>query len=228
MRQGWRDLLFLHWKVEPALVQEGLPEGLFVDVHEGETFVGLVPFFMRGVRPRGFPPVPGISDFLELNVRVYVHDRHGRPGVWFHSLDANQPLAVAIARRFFHLPYVHAQMSASRVDNRIEYRSRQREGAAAETAVTYSPGDELPLPEPGSLEFFLVERYLLFSWNARRKTLFSGQVHHPPYRIRNVDWSGLQPGAVEAAGYEVGSAPPVHAIYSPGVEVEVFALEEVV
>jgi uncharacterized protein YqjF (DUF2071 family) len=37
----------------------------------------------------------------------------GRPGVWFYSLDANQWLAVKVARALFNLPYEHAKMSAT-------------------------------------------------------------------------------------------------------------------
>jgi len=110
MYQQWRDLLFLHWEYPAAAIQETLPEGLFVDTFGGTAYLGIVPFFMRNSRPRFLPAVPGLSNFMELNLRTYVYDRSGIPGVWFYSLDANQPLAVEIARRIFHLPYRHAKM----------------------------------------------------------------------------------------------------------------------
>ena len=89
MHQRWGDLLFLHWPIEAALIQEKLPEGLYVDVFGGQAWIGVVPFYMERIRPVGMPPVPGISWFLELNVRTYVHDSKGRAGVWFFSLDCN-------------------------------------------------------------------------------------------------------------------------------------------
>ena len=52
--------------------------------------LGVVPFFMRNIRPCFLPAMPGISNFMEMNLRTYVHDREGVPGVWFYSLDANQ------------------------------------------------------------------------------------------------------------------------------------------
>ena len=85
-----------------------------MDRFGAKAFLGVVPFFMRNIRPRFLPAVPGISHFMEMNLRTYVHDRTGVPGVWFYSLDANQWLAVEIARRFFHLPYEHAAMKSSR------------------------------------------------------------------------------------------------------------------
>jgi uncharacterized protein len=111
MYQQWRDLLFLHWEYSTATIQATLPDGLYVDTFDGKAYLGVVPFFMRNIRPRYLPTVPGISNFMELNLRTYVHDREGVPGVWFYSLDANQHLAVKIARRFFHLPYVFAHMN---------------------------------------------------------------------------------------------------------------------
>ena len=87
MYQRWEELLFLHWPVEPQVVAEVLPPGLGVDTYKGKAWLGVVPFSMRGVRPRFLPAVPGLSSFPELNLRTYVVDKRGRPGVWFYSLD---------------------------------------------------------------------------------------------------------------------------------------------
>ncbi len=105
MRQSWDHLLFLHWVLSPARIQETLPPGLWVDCHDGQAYLGIVPFFMMRIRPNGLPSVPYLSHFLECNVRTYVHDEQGTPGVWFYSLDTNRWLAHWIARNFFKLPY---------------------------------------------------------------------------------------------------------------------------
>ncbi len=101
MHQRWTDLLFLHWEYPLEALQSTLPAGLFVDTFRGKAYLGIVPFFMRNIRPRFLPALPGISNFMEMNLRTYVHDRSGVPGVWFYSLEANQRLAVEVARRFF-------------------------------------------------------------------------------------------------------------------------------
>src|ERR1700674_4951250 len=85
MFQRWFHLLLLHWAVEPESIQSTLPPGLQVDTLAGKGWIGLVPFFMRVVRPAGLPSIVGLSNFLELNLRTYVLDRDGRPGIWFHS-----------------------------------------------------------------------------------------------------------------------------------------------
>lgn len=56
--QRWSDLLFLHWQVDPAVIQATLPKSLRVDTHDGAAYVGIVPFFMQRVRPRCLPPLP--------------------------------------------------------------------------------------------------------------------------------------------------------------------------
>ena len=118
---GWRQLLFLHWAWNPAEIQKTLPRGLFVDTFGGQAWLGIVPFFMRRVHPRGLPCLPWLSNFLELNVRTYVYNNSGRPGIWFYSLVCNQPVAVELAKRCFHLNYVHGRMHAQRRSKRNVY-----------------------------------------------------------------------------------------------------------
>src|SRR6202795_1171781 len=125
MYQRWLHLLFLHWPLATEIVQRTLPQGLQADTFEGHAWVGIVPFFMRGVRPAGFVAVPGISNFLELNLRTYVLDDYGRPGIWFYSLDANQALAVPLAGAAFALPYKFAEMRARISDGEVDYRSHR-------------------------------------------------------------------------------------------------------
>src|SRR5690606_38103898 len=109
----WDDLLFEHWRVPRELLRPLVPSALEIDTFDGSAWIGVVPFLMRGVRLRGTPPLPWVSRFPELNVRTYV-TFGGRPGVWFFSLDAAQPLAVWAARRSFHLDYRHAAMTCER------------------------------------------------------------------------------------------------------------------
>ena len=228
MRQRWAKLLFLHWAWDPAVVQRTLPAGLTVDTFGGRAWIGLVPFFMRDVRPAGCPAVPGLSDFLELNVRTYVHDAAGRPGVWFYSLDCNQWLAVKIARRFFHLPYEHAVMSAAidPASENIDYRS-QRAGSNDVSRFRYHPAAAGREATPGSLEFFLVERYTLFAHDARGGRLFAGRVAHSPYRVAEADHPEWDTTMLRLAGFDPQGRGPDHLCVAGDVDVEIFPLERV-
>lgn len=226
MYQKWQDLLFLHWEFPAEIIQRTLPVGLTVDTYDGKAYLGVVPFFMNDIRPRFCPTVPGISNFLEMNVRTYVYDRTGRPGVWFYSLDANQWLAVRIARKAFNLPYFDAEMTAQK-EHGIDYKvSRRGSVADYNSHFVYAEQGEVPYCEPGSFEFFLIERYCLFAIN-RAGVLFSGKVFHAPYPLRNVSAQILQEGALALAGFESPNRPPDHCIMSRGVDVNIFAIERV-
>jgi uncharacterized protein len=222
MFQRWFHLLFLHWSLSPVIVQRTLPQGLQVDTFAGNAWIGIVPFFMRGVRPAGFVSVPGISNFLELNLRTYVRDMYGRPGIWFYSLDANQPLAVCLARVAFALPYKFADMSASVSDGEIDYWSH-RFGFKNSLHYRYRAFEKLGEVRFGSLEFFLIERYRLFA--RRGNKLFTGRVHHSPYRLRKAAVTNADPELFAMDGFETPAGPPAHTIYSERVDVSIYPME---
>jgi uncharacterized protein YqjF (DUF2071 family) len=228
MFQQWRDLLFLHWEYPVEAIQAMLPDGLFVDTFAGKAYLGVVPFFMHNIRPRFLPAVPGISDFTELNLRTYVHDRAGVPGVWFYSLDANQWLAVQIARRFFHLPYEYAKMKSSRThEGRVRYESL-RVGARANgktCAFDYAPAAQMPQSAPDSLEFFLMERYRLYS--QAPDGLRRGAVHHRPYPLTRAHVPTWDEHLLTLNGFVPTGRPPDHIALSRGVDVTIFPLERV-
>ncbi len=226
MFQRWSNLLFLHWAVPPETIQATLPPGLHVDTWDRRGWLGVVPFFMEGLRPRFCPPVHGISNFLELNLRTYVHDEAGRPGVWFYSLDANQRLGVRIAQTVFSLPYVYADIQAgSGPDRWIDFQS-ERKGQPRQH-FRYRSGAGLGTAEPGSLEFFLVERYLLFAHRQKSGSLFAGRIHHAPYPLAQPEVSAWSTDLFRLNGFADPGRCFDHALMSPGVSVTVYGLERV-
>ncbi|MCB8933219.1 MAG: DUF2071 domain-containing protein [Chthonomonadaceae bacterium] len=229
MHQRWTDLLFLHASLEPEVVRPLLPAGLDLDTYpdaEGreKAWVGLVPFRMSGIRPRGLPALPWLSAFPETNVRTYVH-RNGRdPGVWFFSLEAARWLACRFARATFGLNYRHARMQVSREGDRITYRGRRLEAPKpAELAIEAVLGPRLPQPEPGSFEFFLVERYLLYSMH--RGSMVTGRVAHEPYALRSASVASCSEQLLARAGIAAG--PWEHVCFSEGVDVRVYPVARV-
>ena len=223
MRQRWSGLLFLHWPVDPALIAAQLPAGLHVDTFDGSAWLGVVPFFMDRIRPVGLPPVPWLSWFMELNLRTYVHDSHGNPGVWFFSLDCNQPAAVEIARRAFHLPYQHAAMRSQRDGERIFYSSHRKTADSLAAEFEYSiPTSTQPAAE-ASLEWFLVERYLLFSSNPSGD-LFCGRVHHHPYQISSARCERWSTEPIRIHGFPVPQQAPPSILTAAPVDVKIYPL----
>lgn len=184
MRMTWSELLFAHWPIEPDEVARLLPDGVTLDTRDGKAWVGVVPFLMSNIAPRFCSPVPGLSRFLELNVRTYV-TVNGKPGVWFFSLDAASRVAVRVARATFNLPYMDATMSIERSDEGVvRYKSQRthRGEPAAEYDASYSAAGDFREAETGSLEHWLTARYCLYSAN-RRGCIFRGEIEHPPWSL---------------------------------------------
>jgi uncharacterized protein len=184
LEQKWHDLLFMHWRVDPDGIGRSIPDGLQLDTFDGAAWIGVVPFRMSGIRIRPTPAIPGTSAFPELNVRTYV-TRNGKPGVWFFSLDAGSALAVAAARRWFHLPYFRAQFALKTADDgAIDYRCRRthRGAPSADLRLTYRPTGEVFQARLGTIEYFLTERYCLYAFDGRQ--IFRGEIDHAPWRLQ--------------------------------------------
>jgi uncharacterized protein YqjF (DUF2071 family) len=181
MTQSWHDLLFAHWKVDVRQLRSRVPSPFELDLFEGDAWLGVVPFYMTNVSPRGVPSLPWVSEFAELNVRTYVRVAD-KPGVYFFSLDAASALAVQTARALLNLPYHTATMMRLQTARGIEYHS-SRTGGAAQFDATYAPVSTAFVPTAGSLEHFLTERYCLYHVD-HRGTPYRLDIHHRPWRLQ--------------------------------------------
>ena len=221
-RQRWCDLLFAHWPL-PAALRPLVPPELDVDTFEGTSWVGLVPFRMEGVMRRPLPDLPWISAFPELNLRLYV-SHGGKPGVWFLSLDAGNPLAVWVARTFFHLPYLRARLALSAAGTEIHHRS-ERLAAPLELRfeARYRPTSEPYRAEPGSLEHALTERYCLYA-RSPRGDLFRAHIHHRPWPLQRAEAEITINELADPYGFALEGPPPLlH--FSRRIDVVMWGLE---
>lgn len=225
MHQRWAELGFLHWPVPVAALRALVPRALTIDTHDGQAYVGLVPFTVTGARPMLMPPLPWVSAFHEVNVRTYVHLDGADPGVWFFSLDASNPLVVAAARALFLLPYHHARMEMDVDPGGIDFRSERVGPAGAACAVRYEPVGPAAPAAAGSREHFLAERYILYTSSEHR--LWQAQVHHEPYPLQEARAQLLSESLVSAAGIERPDEPPPLVHFAREVNVEIFALHDV-
>jgi len=223
--QKWRDLLFLNWAYDPAEIQKTLPEGLFVDTFDGRAYLGIVPFALCDMRMRALWSMRVLPDFLEINVRTYVRDIDGNPGVWFYSLDANQWLAVLGGQKLYHLPYYHAFIVFEKRRGENLFHVAREEAEIFVSHFRWTPLEGERLAKPGSLDFFLLERYRFFAQNASGR-LFSGQVYHEPYRIQNARLNLYDENLFPLNGFLQTGLFPDHVACSPGVAVESFSLRE--
>lgn len=208
MRQSWCDLAFAHWPVPVDVLRPWVPEPLEIQQFEGTSWVGVVPFQMRGVMARGLPPLPWLSAFAELNLRLYV-EHQSKPGVWFLSLDAANPIAVWAARRFFFLPYMNAKMSlrsSAGTPSNIEYRSQRTDQPQADFEATYRPLGDVYESQPGTLEHWLTERYCLYAQSAS-KHLYRAEIQHVPWPLQRGEIQIQTNQLGEAFGIELSAEP---------------------
>ena len=217
--QSWRNLTFLHWEIASEELEPLLPSGLQLDLFQGKAYIGIVPFEMKNIRPAWCPQVLGFN-FLETNVRTYViHNQE--PGVFFFSLDASSYIAVKVARWIWHLPYFHSAMTLSNKDAIYNYTLKRTDKVQSQIKIEVS--ETLPPSEADSLEYFLLERYLLFT--ELRGQLLRGQVHHIPYPVRQAELIDFEDQLLEINNIGGISSSPDLVHFSQGVDVEIYPLE---
>ncbi len=218
--QQWAEIVWIHWRVDPADVQALLPPALRVDTFDGSAWVGLVPFEMRDLRPviagRVLPAVGSTRSFSEVNVRTYVTGPAG-PGVWFHSLDATSRLAVGVARSLWSLPYRYAAVDRKLGPQRRWWSVARPDGTAGRAGVTLGPAVATT-----PLDAFLTARFRLYA-PLTRSRLLTAPVRHDEWSLLRAGIDDLDPGLVGAAGYRLGArgASPDHVVAGRPVDVAV-------
>jgi hypothetical protein len=224
LRQTWVHVGFFHWEVEADRLQALLPPALEVDTFEGRAYVGLVPFLVKGSRPVFTPPLPVVSRFRQVNVRTYVRRGGKDPGVWFFSMDVTSMVSVLGARIGYRLACfpARARFEPPGPERPARFWSRRLTRGSPGCACEYRPEGPAAAARPGTLEHFLVERYVLYASGAGGRPLIRGQVRHRPWPLQRAR-AAVAETLVAAAGISRPPGPPPLAHYAEGVSAEIFA-----
>jgi uncharacterized protein len=222
LRMRWEALTYLHWAVDPQVVADELPEGLSPDIHEGRTYVGLIPFRMAGIglSPAGVPLPQGT--FPETNVRTYVVGPDGGRGVYFHSLDITRLAPTSVARLGYQLPYCFSAMRIDRRGDQVGYLTRRRwpSPRGAHSRVVVEVGEQLNDDEITPLDDFLSARWSLYAASPTGAIL-RALVDHGPWPLRHARVVVGEDELMAAAGYHLDVTRPDHVRYGGDVDVRV-------
>ena len=222
MHQNWGKLLFMHWRIEPERLRALIPAGLEIETFDNSAWIAIVPFTMWNTRPSFLPPVRGLSAMHELNVRTYVH-YNGVPGVWFFSLDCTSSVAVMAARKFYHLPYYNADIDLQQADHSIQYSLTRTDGPPANFQASWRIGNRHNEFATDSLEFFLTERYCLYS--EHNGNLYRAHIHHEPWPLAQAELDSFSPTMFEPIGIQTPAHQPLlH--YAEEIKVEIWRLRK--
>lgn len=183
MMQKWEHLLFMHWPVREDLIKNHLPPGLELDTYDGNAWISIIPFKVSAMRLRKMPKLPYFGCFLELNVRTYVK-KDKKAGVYFFSLDTSKLLAAA-GGRIATLSYYYAKMNMKKERDQIIFSSVRKGKSTSGFKASYRPAADPFHPEKESLDYWLMERYFLYSY--RYGKLFRGDIHHRKWEVQKAE-----------------------------------------
>jgi uncharacterized protein len=214
----WMRALFIHYEVDAAGLQREVPYEL--DLHRGRAYVSLVAFEMVNLRLRSGRPWSGvvtapIATHGFLNVRTYVR-HNGEPGIYFLTEWLPNRLSVLLGPLTFGLPYRFGQL-----DYRHDHDRGMLDGNVSASGLHLSWTSRLDLPlklqrsAPGSLDEFLLERYIAFTSGGMRKMSF--RVWHLPWRQQRTDVHVHDDGLLKEHCNWYGASRCAGANYSPGV-----------
>ena len=175
IEQRWRNVLFLHYKVDPLVLQEMVPFKL--DLHEGKAVISIVPLLMDGIRFPFLPSVPWISKLWELNIRTYV-EVNGTKGVYFFTLETDSKLGEFIANNFFNLPYHYSKIKSEITNNEYRFQHSRHNVSFDLKASVLDAKPFCPF------EFWATERYSLFTKIGDR--IYRGIVMHKPWELQSI------------------------------------------
>lgn len=173
----WKHLINLTYAVDPEILAPHLPAGLELDIWEGSAHVSLVAFDFLSTRLLGIP-VPGYTDFPEVNLRFYVRWR-GMPAVVFIREYVPRRAIAWSARILYNEPYRRIPMKStvSVYGDTIDVRHSIGRG----TLKILASKDGY-FPEKGTAEYHFKEHDLGFGRDHRKRTLCY-RVEHPEWKV---------------------------------------------
>lgn len=217
---NWVNFVFIHYEADANILQKQIPYPL--DLYNGRAFISLVAFTLEEFRFSKFEPLSKwltkpIATQHYFNVRTYV--RHGNEkGIYFVREWISNALCAFIGSKMYELPCHHGYLHYSQDKDSGELTGRI---LPKYMAGEYSYRMEIPKEEKlehvkkGSLDQFLLERYIAFVKGRRRGRYF--RIWHNPWLQVKADPHRLDDHLMDKIGPWGSTLKFAGAHYSPGV-----------
>ena len=180
----------------------------------------------------------------------YLCSLPGCPGCLVLFIGRGQQFGGLGARTFYHLPYFNATMGLAQNQNAIDYSSVRSDAGTyahffaangegfsarldsaqfqnlpqAKLEMSWNMGERLPTAEPGSIEFFLTERYCLYSYD--RGAVYRSRIFHHPWPLQTASTNSCESTMIESLGIaQPRGEPLLH--YAESISVDIWPLQRV-
>ncbi|MFL6542905.1 MAG: YqjF family protein [Chthoniobacterales bacterium] len=182
---NWNYLAMLNFRIDPELLAPHVPNGTELDFYHAETYVSVVGFLFHHTLVMGVP-IPGHSNFEEVNLRFYVRKKSGaesRRGVVFIR-ELVPKIAIAVtARVLYGEPYLAVPMRSEVIDGEgeVNVRYEWRRGSKWEFISMGARGDAQSVAA-GTHEEFITEHYWGYTKRGAERTS-EYRIEHPRWKI---------------------------------------------
>lgn len=113
--------LLVNYRIDPDVIAALLPAPFRPKLIRGAAIAGICLIRLQGIRPRGIPPLLGISSENAAHRIAVEWDNHGelQEGVYIPRRDTNSRLNTLVGGRLFPGMHHHAHFITTEIDNRI-------------------------------------------------------------------------------------------------------------
>lgn len=218
-RADWDDVAFVHFAIEPGLLQPRVPFEL--DCREGMAYLSLVAFTQRNLRPIAGGRIAAaiarpVATHPFLNVRTYVREK-GIAGIHFLCEWIPNRLAALIGPPLYGLPYRLGQLRYEYWrDAGIARHQVNAAGDSIEFDAQFDPSAPAEIVRRGSLDEFLLERYVAFTQCRGRRMCF--QVGHAPWEQRRAAVTFNDLTLLWNVGFDLKNLTLIGGNYSTGLK----------
>jgi uncharacterized protein len=185
----WRDLIMANYEVSPEILNDFVPKGVSLDLHEGQCFVSLVAFMFVETRVLGVA-MPFHTDFEEANLRFYVKRKtknETRRGVTFIKEIVPRWAIATVARMLYGEPYEALPMSHEKHRNELKYAWQKND---RENSVKIEFAKNLGVPAANSHEEFIIEHYWGYTKRGVDRT-DEYKIEHPKWELFEVNYAEI-------------------------------------